>query len=85
MALTGTAIHVAGHCAGLAPTDAALWRGISQALEQRGFAGAWVRDLAGELPTSESALRQLMKQLGRMGEVVEVAPDRFSSAKPSIR
>ena len=77
MALSGTAIHLPGHCAGLPPAQAALWTRIRKSLENTGFAGAWVRDLAAELSVSETTMRQLMKQLGRMGEVVEVAPDRF--------
>jgi selenocysteine-specific elongation factor len=74
---SGTAIHLPGHCAGLPSAQAALWTRIRESLEIHGFAGAWVRDLAAELSVSETAMRQLMKQLGRMGEVVEVAPDRF--------
>ncbi len=77
LALSGTAIHLPGHCAGLPPTQAALWGRVRQLLEKSGFAGGWVRDLAIELSVPEAAMRQLMKQLGRMGEVVEVAPDRF--------
>ena len=77
LALSGTAIHLPGHCAGLPPAQAALWTRIRKSLENTGFAGAWVRDLAAELSVSETAMRQLMKQLGRMGELVEVAPDRF--------
>lgn len=77
LALSGAAIHLSSHCAGLGPAEAALWQRIRQLLEKSGFAGAWVRDLAGELSVPENALRQLMKQLARMGEIVEVTPDRF--------
>ncbi len=77
LALSGAAIHLSGYCAGLAPAEAALWQRIRQLLEKSGFAGAWVRDLAAELSVPENTVRQLMKQLARMGEVVEVTPDRF--------
>ncbi len=36
-----------------------------------------MRDIAGELSVPENSLRQQMKQLGGMGAVVEVTPDRF--------
>jgi selenocysteine-specific elongation factor len=61
----------------LPPSAAAIWARIRGRLDASGFEAVWVRDLARELSYPEDAMRLLMKRLARMGEVVEVAPDRF--------
>ena len=43
LALSGTAIHLPGHCAGLPPAQAALWTLIRKSLENTGFAAGRMR------------------------------------------
>jgi selenocysteine-specific elongation factor len=75
--IAGAALRLPGHAPALTPAAAHLWGKIRRRLDASGFEPCWVRDLARELDLSEAAMRQLMKRLARLGEVVEVAPDRF--------
>jgi selenocysteine-specific elongation factor len=75
--IAGAAVRLPGHNAALPPPAAAIWARICGRLDASGFEAVWVRDLALELSYPEDAMRRLMKRLARMGEVVEVAPDRF--------
>ena len=77
LAVHGASVHLPGHAAALSEGDARVWARVRRRLEERGFDPPWVRDLARELGLSESAMRGLMKRLARLGELVEVAPDRF--------
>jgi selenocysteine-specific elongation factor len=77
LAVYGAAIHLPGHTAVLPEREARLWAHIRRRLDECGFDPPWVRDLATELSLPENAMRRLMKRLARMGELVEVAPDRF--------
>ncbi|HEY2538782.1 MAG TPA: selenocysteine-specific translation elongation factor [Stellaceae bacterium] len=77
IAIVGAAVRLPGHNAALPPSAAAIWARIRGRLDASGFEAVWVRDLASELSYPEDAMRLLMKRLARMGEVVEVAPDRF--------
>jgi selenocysteine-specific elongation factor len=75
--MRGGAIHLPGHKAALPPAEVRLWLRICRRFDERGFDPPWVRDLAAELALPETAMRQLMKRLAHIGELVEVAPDRF--------
>jgi selenocysteine-specific elongation factor len=77
LARRGAAIRLPGHAAALPQYEERLWTRIQRRLDEAGFDPPWVRDLARELEVSESAARQLLKQLAQMGEVVEIVPDRF--------
>ena len=77
LALRGASIHLPGHAAALPESEQRLWARIRLRLDESGFEPPWVRDFARELSVPESTARQLMKRLARMGEVVEIAPDRF--------
>jgi selenocysteine-specific elongation factor len=77
LVLRGAAVGLPGHEAALPPAEARLWPKICRRLDERGFDPPWVRDLADELALPETATRQLMKRLAHIGELVEVAPDRF--------
>jgi selenocysteine-specific elongation factor len=77
VALHGAAIHLPGHAAALPEFEQRLWTRIRLRLDETRFDPPWVRDFARELSVPESAARQLMKRLARMGEVVEIVPDRF--------
>jgi selenocysteine-specific elongation factor len=77
LALHGAAIHLPGHSAALPDFEQRLWGEIRLRLDESGFEPPWVRDFAHELSQPENAVRLLMKRLARMGEVVEIVPDRF--------
>jgi selenocysteine-specific elongation factor len=77
LAVRGASIHLPGHAAALREFEQRLWVRVRLRLEESGFDPSWVRDLARELSVPERAMRQLMKRLAPMGEVIEVAPDRF--------
>jgi selenocysteine-specific elongation factor len=81
LALRGAAIHLPGHNAALPDFDQRLWGRIRLRLDESGFEPPWVRDFARELSQPENVVRQLMKRLARMGEVIEIVPDRFYRRK----
>jgi selenocysteine-specific elongation factor len=70
LAVRGASIHLPGHAAALREFEQRLWVRVRLRLEESGFDPSWVRDLARELSVPERAMRQLMKRLARMGEVI---------------
>ncbi|MFK8251377.1 selenocysteine-specific translation elongation factor [Ancylobacter terrae] len=78
LTLEGAWVRRAGHEVRLAPDDEARWAEIAPRLGGTGrFRPPRVRDIAGELGIAETEVRRLMKLLGRLGRVDEVAHDHF--------
>ena len=78
IALDGAWARLAEHQVRLQPDDEALWSRIAPMIsgEER-FRPPRVRDIADALDLREPDIRRLMKILGRMGKVDEVAHDHF--------
>jgi len=78
VALDGAWARLAGHEVRLQPADEAMWGSIEPMISgDERFRPPRVRDIAHALDTSEPDIRRLMKLLGRMGKVDEVAHDHF--------
>jgi selenocysteine-specific elongation factor len=78
IALDGAWVRLASHVVRLVPTDERLWARIVPLLSgAERFRPPRVRDIAGHLKVPEADVRRLMKLLGRMGKVDEVAHDHF--------
>jgi selenocysteine-specific elongation factor len=78
VALNGAWARLAGHEARLTPRDESDWARIAPLLaDAERFRPPRVRDIAQTLDISEPDVRRLMKLLGRMGRVDEVAHDHF--------
>lgn len=78
LALDGAWVRLAGHEVRLTPQDERTW-GMIRPLLGGGerFRPPRVRDIAGMLDLAEADVRRLLKLLGRMGKVDEVAHDHF--------
>ena len=78
VALDGAWVHLKGHEVRLTPEDEKLWSRIAPLIggDER-FRPPRVRDIAGVLDVKEPEVRRLLKLLGRMGKVDEVAHDHF--------
>ncbi|HPG03536.1 MAG TPA: selenocysteine-specific translation elongation factor [Rhodoblastus sp.] len=78
IALDGAWARLVEHQVRLQPDDEALWSRIAPMIsgEER-FRPPRVRDIADALDLREPDIRRLMKILGRMGKVDEVAHDHF--------
>jgi selenocysteine-specific elongation factor len=78
IALDGAWVRLASHAVRLVPADERLWARIAPLLSSgERFRPPRVRDIAGLLHVLEADVRKLMKLLGRMGKVDEVAHDHF--------
>jgi selenocysteine-specific elongation factor len=78
IALDGAWVRLPEHEVRLAAADAELWRKIEPLIGGgERFRPPRVRDMAGVLGVQEATVRRLMKLLGRMGKVDEVAHDHF--------
>ena len=76
--LDGAWVRLAGHSVRLTPEDESLWRRIAPLIGgAERFRPPRVRDLAGLLDVREPDVRRLLKLVGRMGKVDEVAHDHF--------
>lgn len=73
----GAFLHLPGHSLKLGARDEALWKKISADLTRERFKPPRVRDFAQTYTVPEGDVRKLMRQLARLGRVVEVAPDQF--------
>ncbi len=78
IALDGAWVRLKGHEVRLTPEDEKLWQRIAPLIggDER-FRPPRVRDMAGLLGVKEPDVRRLLKLLGRMGKVDEVAHDHF--------
>ena len=77
VALDGGFARLPGHSLKLGARDEALWRKISADLARERFRPPRVRDFAQTYGEAEPQVRKLLRQLARLGRVVEVAPDQF--------
>ena len=78
IALDGAWVRLASHVVRLVPADERLWTRVAPLLSgAERFRPPRVRDIAGHLKVQEADVRRLMKLLGRMGKVDEVAHDHF--------
>ncbi|MEA2880284.1 MAG: selenocysteine-specific elongation factor [Hyphomicrobiales bacterium] len=78
IALDGAWVKLPGHEVRLTPSDEKLWSTIRPMLSAaERFRPPRVRDIANLLGAPEADVRRLLKLLGRMGKVDEVAHDHF--------
>lgn len=78
IALDGAWVRLASHEVRLTDEDEKLWARMSKLLSgAERFRPPRVRDIAGLLGSREPDVRRVLKLLGRMGKVDEVAPDHF--------
>jgi selenocysteine-specific elongation factor len=78
VSLDGAFARLPGHAVGLAPRDETLWAQVEPMLgAAERFRPPRVRDIAGLTGASDADIRRLLKLLGRIGKVDEVAPDHF--------
>ena len=78
IAMDGAWVRLAGHEMRLTAEDEKLWGRIAPLLRgDERFRPPRVRDIAGLIEVREPEVRRLLKLLGRMGKVDEVAHDRF--------
>ena len=78
IALDGAWVKLPGHEVRLTPPDETLWSNIGPLLgAAERFRPPRVRDIADLLGVPEGEVRRLLKLLGRMGKVDEVAHDHF--------
>ncbi|MBX9942808.1 MAG: selenocysteine-specific translation elongation factor [Reyranella sp.] len=73
----GPYLRLPGHSLVLGPRDEALWKKISAELVRDRFKPPRVRDFAQAYGVPEPEMRRLLQRLGRIGRVVEVAPDQY--------
>ena len=78
VALDGAWVKLPSHAVRLTPQDETLWSKIRPLIGgAERFRPPRVRDIAGLLDAAEADVRRLLKLLGRMGRVDEVAHDHF--------
>jgi selenocysteine-specific elongation factor len=78
IALDGAWVRLSRHSVRLTDTDERLWAKMAPLLGgQERFRPPRVRDIAGVFGVREGDVRRLLKLLGRMGKVDEVAHDHF--------
>ena len=78
IALDGAAVRLPSHAARLKPQDQKTFAQIAPLLSgAERFRPPRVRDLAAALALPEQQVRALLKQLARMGQLDEIAPDHF--------
>ncbi len=78
IALDGAWVRLPGHAVHLTPADEKLWIRIAPLLSGvERFRPPRVRDLAVALGAREPDVRRLLKLLGRMGKLDEIATDHF--------
>ena len=78
ISLKGGVISAADHAMKLAPADAQLWSKILPLISKtQRFRPPRVTDIAAQLKGSEANMRKLMKQLAKLGLVIEIAEDHF--------
>ncbi|GLK55751.1 selenocysteine-specific elongation factor [Methylopila capsulata] len=78
VAVEGAWTRLPGHVVRLAPVDDELWEAIAPRLAgDLRFRPPRVRDLGAELGESEADVRRVLKLVGRLGRVDEIAHDHF--------
>ena len=78
VALDGAWVRLPSHEVRLTAAEEAMWHRITPLLaEKERFRPPRVRDIAGMIGRDETDVRRLLKLLGRLGKVDEVAHDHF--------
>jgi len=77
VAIDGGFVRLPGHSLKLGARDEALWKKMSAELTRERFRPPRVRDFAQAYGEPEPNVRKVLRQLARLGRVVEVAPDQF--------
>lgn len=75
--IDGGFARLPGHSLKLGARDEALWKKMSAELTRERFRPPRVRDFAQAYGETEPNVRKVLRQLARLGRVVEVAPDQF--------
>ena len=76
--LDGAWVHLSSHAVQLTAGDESLWARIEPLLgNKERFQPPRVRDIAKRCAVRDADVRRLLKILGRMGKVYEIAPDHF--------
>jgi selenocysteine-specific elongation factor len=73
----GALVRLPGHSLKLGARDEVLWQKIAADLQRDRFKPPRVRDFAQIYNAPEANVRKLLRQLAKIGRVVEVAPDQF--------
>ena len=73
----GAFLRLPGHSLKLGARDEELWRKIQAELTRERFRPPRVRDFATAYNVPETDMRRLLQRLGKVGRVVEVAPDQY--------
>jgi selenocysteine-specific elongation factor len=73
----GPFLRLPGHSLKLGARDEALWKKISADLIRERFRPPRVRDFAQSYGVPEADVRRLMRRLGQLGRVVEIAQDQY--------
>lgn len=81
LAQSGSWLHLPGHRAALAATDADLWRTLKPLLAAEPCNPPRVRDIARATGIAEETVRGLMKRVARVGQVYPVAHDHYFAAE----
>ncbi len=77
IAQSGPWLHLPEHKVSLSSAEEKLWQRILPMLQQAPFQPPRVRDIAGDLPLAEAAVRMLLRRVARVGEVYLVARDHY--------
>ncbi|MDR1968308.1 MAG: SelB C-terminal domain-containing protein, partial [Burkholderiaceae bacterium] len=77
LALHGAVVHLPAHGAQLSAGETRIAQKVAPALEQAGFEGAWVRDLAKNAGEAEPLVRTTLARLARRGELHQVVKDLY--------
>lgn len=75
--IDGALLRLPGHSLKLGAKDEALWKNIQADLMRDRFKPPRVRDFAEIYDFPEANVRRLLRQLARLGRIVEIAPDQF--------
>ncbi|MCA0245603.1 MAG: selenocysteine-specific translation elongation factor, partial [Proteobacteria bacterium] len=73
----GPFLRLPGHSLTLGARDEALWKKISAEMTRDRFKPPRVRDFAQAYGAPEPDVRKLLQRLGKLGRVVELAPDHY--------
>jgi selenocysteine-specific elongation factor len=77
VAQSGPWLHLPEHKVALTPAEEKLWQRILPILQNSPFQPPRVRDIAHDLAVAEAAVRMLLRQVARAGEVYLVAHDHY--------
>jgi selenocysteine-specific elongation factor len=73
----GPWLRLPGHVLKLTAADERLWSRIKPMMQRERFQPPRVRDYAQALSAREEDVRQMLRRLAKMGQVIQVAPDHF--------